>query len=210
MQIHRRLLIAIVTVAVVLTAVPAFAQGTGQTQVNTGLGIGANVGFTFTNVRTETNTFNTDLGGDKGLLLGIFFGGNRDGRTGLLGEFNYVTRKTKVDDVLEKITSVQIPVLFRVNMGYRERDKPSGFIHVGPVFDIQIKSQIGANSPDDVYQGLNIGLGLGGGFEVVRVGIEARYVWGLKSVLATDAAVDGGFGSKKLDTFYLIFKIRFN
>ena len=33
---------------------------------------------------------------------------------------------------------------------------------------------------------------------------------GLKSVLATDAAEESGFGSTKLNTFSLVAKIRFN
>ena len=68
----------------------------------------------------------------------------------------------------------------------------------------------GVDSPDDVYEGLEIGLMFGAGFEVARIGIEGRYSYGLKSVLSTSAADDSGFGSTKLNTFSIIGKIRFN
>ena len=79
------------------------------------------------------------------------------------------------------------------------------------IADRTIKSELeGADSPDDFYEGLDIGIMGGVGFEVVRLGIEARYNWGLRSVLGTDVAVEEGFGSTKQNTFQLVAKIRFN
>src|SRR6185436_17825951 len=105
--------------------------------------------------------------------------------------------------------------LLRVNVGSRERDKPSFYFLVGPVFDIEVSSKeknkgVEADSPDDFYQGLEIGLMAGAGFEVARIGVEGRYSWALRSVLATDAAEENGFGSIKLNTFSIVAKIRFN
>jgi hypothetical protein len=205
---------AVAAIALALAATPAFAQGAGQTQVNTGLGIGALGGLSWTQIRTENET-NAEFASDTGWLFGIWFGGNRDGRAGLMGELNYATKKITVtgagpEESVER-TYVQLPVLLRINAGYRERDKPSVYLLVGPVFDIQIKAKVnGADSPDDVYEGLDIGVMAGVGFEVVRLGIEGRYSWGLKSVLATDAAVAEGFGSTKNNTFSVVAKVRFN
>jgi len=101
-------------------------------------------------------------------------------------------------------------------MGARERDKPSFYLLAGPVFDIQVKTKQTASdgteveTPDDYYEGLEIGLMFGAGFEVARIGIEGRYSWGLKSVLGTDAAENLGFGSVKPNTFSIVGKIRFN
>jgi hypothetical protein len=211
MQIYRRMMIAAVAVAMTLAATPAFAQGAGQTQVNTGLGIGALGGINWTTVRTE-NEVGFDFERGTGWQLGIWFGGNRDGRAGLMGEVSYATKKVGDEFGFEvERTYVQIPVLLRINTGYRERDKPSLYFLVGPVFDIQINTkEDGADAPDDVYEGLEIGLMFGAGFEVARVGIEGRYSWGLRSVLATDAAEDSGFGSTKLNTLSIVAKIRFN
>lgn len=210
MRSYRRVMIAVALLAAVFVAAPAFAQ-TQQRQVNTGLGIGALGGINWTTVRTENETgINFDAG--TGWQLGLWVGGNRDGRAGLLGEFSYA--KKKVNDEFNgefERTYVQIPVLLRVNAGSRERDKPSLYFLVGPVFDIQINTkEDGVDAPDDVYEGLEIGILGGVGFEVFRIGIEGRYQWGLRSVLATDAAEESGFGSTKLNSFSVVAKIRFN
>jgi hypothetical protein len=132
---------------------------------------------------------------------------------------NYITKKFKAtegdDEFTTKTTYIELPVLLRINTGYRERDKPSLYFLVGPVFDIQIKNKEEFNgeeqdSPDDFYQGLDIGLMFGAGFEVARIGIEGRYSIGLKSVLGTDAAIESGFGDTKLNTLSIVAKVRFN
>jgi hypothetical protein len=208
----RRLIIALATALTLALATPAFAQ---QRQVNSGLGIGALAGLTWTSLSTEMNQFNIDTSSDTGVMFGIWFGGNRDGRAGLMGEFSYVTKKIKFNEpgfgeFTQKLTYIEIPVLLRINTGARERDKPSLYFLIGPNFDIQIKNELDGDSVDDFYEGLDIGLMGGVGFEVVRIGIEVRYNWGLRSVLGTDAAVDAGFGSTKQNTLQLIGKIRFN
>lgn len=205
MRIFRRVIIAVVAIAA-FAATPAFAQG---------VGVGALGGINWTTVRTETNDFDVDFSSGTGWQLGIWFGGNRDGRVGLMGEISYAVKKNTstvfgIETELER-TYVQIPVLVRINAGSRERDKPSLYFLVGPVFDIQINTkEDGVDSPDDVYEGLEIGLMGGVGFEVARIGIEGRYSYGLKSVLATDVAELAGFGSTKLNTFSVVAKIRFN
>jgi hypothetical protein len=215
-------MIAVVALATSLAAVPAFAQATTQkpapapkAQVNTGLGIGALGGINWTTVRTENETdFNFNSG--TGWQLGIWFGGNRDGRVGLMGELSYAVKKIGDEfDNEVKRTYVQIPVLLRINTGSRHRDKPSLYFLAGPVFDIQINTKqtqdgVTTDTPDDVYEGLEIGLMFGAGFEVARIGIEGRYSYGFKSVLSTDAAAQSGFGSTKLNTFSLVAKVRFN
>jgi hypothetical protein len=197
---------AVVATAMVLAAAPAFAQ----TQ-NSGLGIGALGGISWTTIRTE-NEVDFDFKTGTGWQAGIWFGGNRDGRVGLMGELSYAVKK--VSDEFENEVErsyVQIPVLLRINAGSRAKNKPSLYFLAGPVFDIQISTKVnGADSPDDVYEGLEIGLMFGAGFEVARIGIEGRYSYGFKSVLSTDAALDSGFGSTKLNTFSVIAKIRFN
>ena len=215
MQMYRRVMTAVVATTMVLAAAPAFAQGAGQTQVNTGLGIGALGGVSWTTVRTE-NEVDFDFKSGTGWQAGIWFGGNRDGRVGLMGEVSYAVKKIgdEFDNEVER-TYVQIPVLLRINAGYRERNKPSVYFLVGPVFDIAIDTKEifdgeELDTPDDVYEGLEIGLMFGAGFEVARIGIEGCYSWGFKSVLATDEALDSGFGSTKLNTFSVIAKIRFN
>ena len=224
MPMYRRGMIAVIALSMSLAAAPAFAQTATkpqpppQQQVNTGLGIGALGGISWTTVSTDTNEFDIDFKSGTGWQLGIWFGGNRDGRVGLMGEVSYAVKKfraTQTDFELDEEVErqfVQIPVLLRINTGYRQRDKPSLYFLAGPVFDIQISTkENGQDSPDDFYQTLDIGVMVGAGFEVARIGIEGRYAWGLKSVLKTDAAQENGLGDgAKLNTFSLVAKIRFN
>jgi hypothetical protein len=220
MKMYRSGMIAVVALAMSLAAAPAFAQAATQPaqqqQVNSGVGIGALGGISWTSIRTETNEQGVDFNTGTGWQLGIWFGGNRDGRVGLMGELSYAVKKIsdEFDNEVER-DYVQLPVLLRINAGSRQKNKPSLYFLAGPVFDIEVSTkqvQDGQeiDTPDDVYQGLEIGLMFGAGFEVARIGIEGRYSWGFKSVLATDAAEESGFGSSKLNTFSLVAKIRFN
>jgi len=213
MHMYRRVMTAVIATAMVLAAAPAFAQG--QTQPNSGLGIGALGGISWTTIRTE-NEASFDFNTGTGWQLGIWFGGNRDGRVGLMGELSYAVKKisSEFNEEVER-EYVQIPVLLRINAGSRAKNKPSLYFLAGPVFDIEISTKqsvdgVEIDTPDDVYNGLEIGLMGGVGFEVARIGIEGRYSWGLKSVLGTDAAESTGFGNAKLNTFSVIAKIRFN
>jgi len=214
MLVFRRLVwIGAVTIAAAVVAAPAYAQGGGQQ--NTGVGIGALGGLTFTTANADSAPADIDLKGDKGFLVGIWFGGNRDGRVGVMGELSYVTKKIKdgaSNDTLQK-EYVEIPVLLRINAGSRAREGASLYVLAGPVFDIQISVKENGekvDSPSDLYQGLDIGFMGGLGFEVARIGVEGRYAWGLRSVLATDAAIESGFGSVKFNTFQVLLKVRFN
>jgi len=211
MYMYRRVMTAVVATAMMLAAAPAFAQGATQ---NSGLGIGALGGISWTTVRTENET-DIDFDNGTGWQLGIWFGGNRDGRVGLMGELSYAVKKVGDASSQTERSYVQIPVLLRINAGSRAKNKPSLYFLAGPVFDIEVNTKDTEDGeefdvPEDFYSGLEIGVMFGAGFEVARIGIEGRYSWGLKSVLSTDAAELSGFGSTKLNTFSLIAKIRFN
>jgi hypothetical protein len=241
MRMYRRLIVSIATAAAVLAATPAFGQtfkldskafgpssqqnttppppAQQRQQPSSGLGIGALGGITWTTANTENDIIDTTFDSGTGWMAGLWFGGNRDGRVGLMGEFSYVVKKNTVtefgDELKQTLNYIEIPVLLRINTGSLNREKPSLYFLVGPVFDIQIKSVLEfedeeIDTPDDLYEGLDIGLMAGVGFEVVRIGIEARYTWGLKSVLGTDEALENDFGKTKLNTFQVVFKIRFN
>ncbi|HXT70782.1 MAG TPA: outer membrane beta-barrel protein [Vicinamibacterales bacterium] len=199
-------MIALVAVAMVLAAAPAFAQGAGQAQVNSGFGIGALGGFTWTQPSTD------DVGvteAKAGYVFGLWFGGNRDSRAGLGAEVNYLVKKVSLAGQDQKLTYLQVFVPFDVRFGYREKNKPNGYIVVGPNFDINFKAQSGDNSVDDVYGGLGIGLTVGAGVEAARVGAEVRYSWGLKNALQTDENI-GTIGDVKFNTLSVVFKVRFN
>ena len=214
MNPNRRPLLIVTALALLLIAAPAYAQGTTQTQPSGGFGIGVLGGVTFTTVSTEENQFRLDTEGGLGAIFGVWFGGNRDGRVGMMAELNYVIKGVKIsdegDETVAKSHYVEVPVLLRVNIGARSKNKPSFYFLAGPVFDIKIKAEENDVDVDDSYEGLDIGLMFGAGFEVLRIGIEGRYSLGLRSVLATDAAAANGFGKTRYNTLQIIGKIRFN
>ena len=206
MQTYRRVMIALIAVAMVLTAAPAFAQGAGQTQVNSGFGIGALGGFTWTSLSTDSNVSTKSK---SGTVFGIWFGGNRDSHTGLGAEINYLTKKVTIGTLEQKLQYLQIFVPFDIRFGYREKNKPNGYIVIGPNFDINFKAKSGNNTVSNTYQGLGFGLTVGAGVEAARVGFEGRYSWGLKNALQTNQSV-GTIGDLKFNTLSFVFKVRFN
>ena len=242
MRMYRRLIVSIAATAAVLAATPAFGQsfkpdlkafGSGvqqtpapaapamQRQPNTGLGFGIHFGGTWTTIDTDTNLGEINLDQGSGIVAGVFFGGNRDGRVGLQGELSYLEKKVNLSadfgegDTLDQDSKnkyIQIPVLLRVNAGSRSNNGPCLFFLVGPSFDIKIGETSDFTDlfdVDDVYEGLEVGLMAGAGFEVARFGVQFRYTWGLTNVLSTDAAEEAGFGDTKYNTFQItgIFRI---
>jgi hypothetical protein len=242
MRMYRRLIVSIATAAAVLAATPAFGQSfrpdskafgpsfqqnttpppaQQRQQPNTGLGFGIHFGGTWTSVSTENELEGVNLDQKSGIVAGIFFGGNRDGRAGLQGEVSYLTKQINVnfdfggEDTLNedsKNTYIQIPILLRINTGSRSNNGPCLFFLVGPAFDIKIgetDSFTDLFDVDDVYEGLEVGLMAGAGFEVARFGVQFRYTWGLTNVLSTDAANEAGFGDTKYNSFQItgIFRI---
>jgi hypothetical protein len=244
MRMYRRLIVSIAAAAAVLAATPAFGQSfkpdskafgpslqqtttpppaapQQRQQPNTGLGFGIHFGGTWTTISTDTNLGDIDLSQGNGIVAGIFFGGNRDGRAGLQGEVSYLTKKVNLkadfgeDGTLDqdsKNTYIQIPVLLRVNTGSRSNNGPCLFFLVGPAFDIKISETdefTDLFDADDVYQGVEVGLMAGAGFEVARFGVQFRYTWGLTNVLSTEAAEEAGFGNAKYNSFQItgIFRI---
>jgi hypothetical protein len=191
-----------------------------QQQPNTGLGFGIHFGGTWTSVSTDENLQDIDLNKGAGIVAGIFFGGNRDGRAGLQGVVRYLTKKINVSatdgvDTLDqdsKNTYIQIPILLRINTGSRSNNGPCLFFLVGPAFDIKV-SETDAFTDlfdvEDVYQGVETGLMFGAGFEVARFGVQVRYTWGLTNVLSTDAADEAGFKDTKYNSLQItgIFRI---
>jgi hypothetical protein len=234
MRLYRRLIVPVAAAAAVLAATPAFGQGLKlagmpafspsvqqttnpppamQQQPNTGLGFGVHFGGTWTRASTEGDI---DLDQGSGIVAGIFFGGNRDGRAGLQGEISYLTKTVQVVGVAEgedtaKNKYIQIPILLRINTGSRSNNGPCLFFLAGPNFDIKVSDNADDlfTNPDDIYEGVEYGIMAGAGFEAARFGVQVRYTWGLNNILGTDAAIAAGFNDTKLNTLQItgIFRI---
>ena len=173
-----------------------------------GVGFGFKVGPLFTGYSAAScdGCFNTSTG----LEGGIWFGGNRGGRVGVMGEVLYAKKKQEGSG-LTGSTSLQyleIPILARINIGSRSRNGISIYGLVGPVFDINLKASIGDRDVKSNYESLDLGLLGGIGIEITRFLIEGRFNQGLRNVLKSNNA--GTFGDIKTHSFAVLFGFRFN
>jgi hypothetical protein len=225
----------LVAIAIVVTALPARAAGAGtldpvssnlvfrslfdtakaaseaeeaqQRQQNPrheGIGIGAKTGPLFSSFRGVENL---DFENKTGWMGGIFFGGNRPGIVGVMGELMYAKKGAKQGVNETDIHYLEIPVLLRVNAGSNSLNGILGYFLIGPAFDINLKSKLNGIDIEDVYEDFDIGLVVGGGVEITRFIVEARGNWGLRKILKGDL---GDAQKIKTRSFALLFGVRFN
>jgi hypothetical protein len=175
---------------VVLGAPPASAQG-----------IGIKGGWLFPEFNAEAAEFDNRTG----YQIGIYFGGNRDGVVGVLGEVNYGEKGTEINGEDLDLNFVSVPVLLRVGGG------PDAFKIYGlggPQFDWLIDRSLADADIGDDTEGFELGLALGGGIEITRFIVELRYVQGLRSIAKDFDLLDTD--DLKTKTFAILFGIRFN
>jgi hypothetical protein len=173
-----------------------------------GFGVGAKIGPLFTSYSAAScdGCFNTNTGWEGG----IWFGGNRGGRVGVMGEVLYAKKKQEGSG-LTGSTSLQyleIPILMRINIGSRSRNGVSIYGLVGPVFDINLKASLNNLDVKSKYESLDLGILGGVGIEITRFIVEGRFNKGLRNVLKSDNAAS--FGDIKTRSFALLFGLRFN
>ena len=155
----------------------AFAQGQSSNQ---GFGVVVIGGPLFANL-TEAQGFKPEH--RNGFLVGLAFGGNRTGVVGVEADVLYGEKGAKIDHDDLKIQVVHVPVLLKVNIGDTSRASGiRGFGVVGPYFDWQFKSKIADVDISDDTEGFEAGLTFGGGIEVARLSIQARYIRGLRAI----------------------------
>ncbi len=157
--------------ALAVSARPAAAQG---------------VGFGFEGGITRSSLQGDSVGdfvdGRTGWLGGIWFGGNRGGRVGFMGELVYIEKGASANDDDLKLRYLEIPALFRVNIGSRNKNSWTVYPLFGPVFDIKLGAKLNDLDVSDDYNGFDVGAMAGVGVEAFRVGVEVRGNWGLLSV----------------------------
>jgi len=167
-----------------------------------GFGIGAKIGPIFNSLSGGNVSYSTRAG----LEGGIWFGGNRGGTVGVMGEFLYAVLRTTSAGSTLTAHYLEIPILLRINIGGKSKNEFSFYILAGEVNDIKLKSSLNGVNVSSQYQGLNIGMLFGGGFEFARFLVELRENIGLRSV----ANVGGGNGSIKTKAFAILVGFRFN
>jgi hypothetical protein len=242
----RRLTAVLFVFSALATAVPAAAQDSSsrprfnvpasfapqdQTRDEQGLGIFIQGGW------VRVTQWGGDLfpsadnikGGIPGYLFGIGFGGNKSGHFGIGADINYYvvnTDATFFGEIFDpdpltghlKLHYLQVPVYGRITFfGTSTKNAPSLYALIGGFVDILLKASLQENiNVKDSFNGFDVGILAGGGFEAYRIGIEARFHWALRTLQSTginhngqNTFLNGLEDSKKL-TFVLLFKLRLN
>jgi hypothetical protein len=174
-------------------------------------------------------SFATITGGIPGFVIGIGFGGNKSGHFGIGADINYIVvgvnnaqffsldgLEAFTDDL--KLHYLQVPIYGRITFfGTSTKNAPSLYALLGGYIDILLKASLGTQpNVRESFNGFDLGLLAGAGFEVVRIGIEARLHWALRQLQSTGVNHNGtttflnGLEDSKKLTFILLFKIRLN
>src|SRR4029450_3547387 len=121
-----------------------------------GFGIGAKIGplFTSYDAAAGDGCLNTSTGWEGG----IWFGGNRGGRVGVMGEVLYAKKKQEGAGLTgsTNLQYLEIPILLRINIGSRSRNGISVYGLAGPVFDINLKASLNGLDVKSKYQSLDL------------------------------------------------------
>lgn len=196
---------ALVLMAVVpmFLAAPALAQAQNQNRNQAeGIGIGVKGGFLHT-------TFDTDAALDSsgGWMAGLFFGGNRPGTLGFMGEANILAKSSDSPFGTSTIYYFQVPALLRLNIGSSGTGLTDAIVYgiAGPAVDLRIGDDLAFGTTDDI-ESVDISLVFGVGVEVSRFIIEGRGTWGFRNI----AKNTGVIPETKTRTFAILGGIRFN
>lgn len=152
-----------------------------------------------------------DFGNNTGFEGGLFFGGNRRGAVGIQGEVLYAKKGSEDVD----LHYLEIPLLLRINIGSHSLNGFSVYGIGGPFADIQIKAT-GPNGEklSDFFERGDVGFLAGGGLEITRFIVEARYNWGLRGIIRKEVDIlDLDFADVekiKNRSFAVLFGVRFN
>ncbi len=211
MRVSRSVLSLIAAATSLAVAAPAAAQlrpaQPSPPRTDQGVGIGVLGGITRSTIKGDAG-ISESVEMRNGFMAGVWFGGNRNGRVGFMGEIDYVVKgANEAGGTGEfEIRYLEIPAVFRVNMGSRTQEGTSFYVIAGPVFDVRLKATLDGVDFTDDYEPFDVGVLAGAGVEARRLGFEVRGNWGLRSIF------DPGEGGEKARNFTLQFvgKIRIN
>lgn len=186
--------------------VAGMAQSQNRSVHSQGFGFGVKGGLLF----STFSQANVNYKNNNGYEVGVFFGGNRPGAFGVMGEVLYAKKGAKGSQSIQTLDNyyLEIPVLLRLNLGSSNKNTGAIVYAIGgPVFDVLLKSQLDGVDVKSNYQSLDLGIIGGAGIEVSRFLVEGRYNWGLRNVLKAS----GGTATEvKNRSFALLAGIRFN
>jgi hypothetical protein len=162
-----------------------------------GVGFGVKGGYLFSTFSEAGQSFSNNNGWEAG----IFFGGNRGGVLGVMGEVLYAKKGAK--DSTGTITIdqyyLEIPILLRVNIGSPNRNTGAVVYAIGgPAFDILLKAQQNSIDVKNNFESLDLGIIGGAGVEISRFLIEGRVNWGLRNVLKASGGVSNDLKTRSV------------
>lgn len=186
--------------------VAGMAQTQNRSVHSQGFGIGVKGGFLYSTLSQANASYKNNSGYEAGL----FFGGNRTGAFGVMGEVLYAKKGAKGSTSVQTLNSyyLEIPILMRINIGSSNKNTGAIVYAIGgPAFDVLLKSDLDGLDVKSKYESLDLGIIGGAGVEISRFLIEGRYNWGLRNVLKSA----GGTSSEvKTRSFAVLAGLRFN
>jgi hypothetical protein len=201
-----------VFVAVVCCVAPALAQEPAApapaTNSSGGHGFGVQVlgGPLFANYEDVTG-LNFNL--RTGYLIGVAFGGNRRGVVGVQADVLYGSKPVEiVGKGTFKQSVVHVPVMLKVNLGQASAHGFRAFLLGGGYIEWQFNGELQNVDLSADTSGFEAGFTVGGGFEVLRLGVQARYVRGVRGIDKTFNL--NQTTETKSNCFLLLFGIRLN
>ena len=184
-------LAALAVLAFIASPSPAAAQGAG-----------IKFGPTFATFSSDALDFDNRIG----LHAGLFVGGSRDKVVGIQTEFNWLRKNGETEAGQQiRIDYFQVPVLLRLNAGSSSANGFAAYGIVGPAVELKIADEIQGITLDDGFEGADVSLVFGGGIEVVRIIVEARYEKGLRRINNNFS----DFTEIKKQAFTILFGLRF-
>jgi hypothetical protein len=192
-----------------------------QTEKEQGLGVFLQGGFVRSSTYNESGAPGFDSLSPSGFFFGVGFGGNKSGAFGIGVDINYIFKSA--DDVTllnipdeffangEFDTNVlNIPVYGRINFfGHQTKNAPTLYVMFGGFIDILIKAKIDDLDVKDYFHGFDFGPMGGIGFEVSRIGIEARGQWAMQTLQSTgNGTFLNGLQESKAFSLLILFKVR--
>jgi hypothetical protein len=170
LRIYERLLIG----GLVLAAL-AVVPGEAEAQV------GIKGGFLYSSL--DFDDADDVVDSSNGWTAGLFFG--TGGVVALQGEINVLQKGASDAGGDIKLYYVQFPVLLRVGGGSTVKVYGIG----GPTFDVKVGESGDELAVVKDFEGIDIGLTAGVGFEVGHFLIEGRANWGLKNIAESVSAI---------------------
>ena len=184
-----------------LTAVIALMLA-GSASVAAAQGFGVKVGPTFDEFSDEV----LDFDNRTGIHAGLFVGGSRDNVLGFQMELNWLRKQAETEAGQHvRVDYLQIPVMLRLNLG---SSSPNGFAFygvAGPGIEFKLADEIEGFTLVDGFEGGDVSLLFGGGFEVARIIVEGRYEKGLRRINDTFSSL----AEIKKQSFTILFGVRF-